>query len=139
MKKTFLLCVSLLLGAFGTYAQDLILNEIVAKNALSYANSAGKSPDWIELRNVSSQTIDLSEYSITTGKMRDVSVSLGTGKLSANGYYLIEATKGNANVVQWSSVVNYGDAFSYIVPSENIPNWTSPSFDDSQWNTGKMD
>lgn len=137
MKKTFLLCVSLLLGAFGTYAQDLILNEIVAKNALSYANSAGKSPDWIELRNVSSQTIDLSEYSITTGKMRNVSVSLGTGKLSANGYYLIEATKGNANVVQWSSVVNYGDAFSFIVPSENIPNWTSPSFDDSQWNMGK--
>ena len=62
MKKTFLLCVSFLLGAFGTYAQDLILNEIVAKNALSYTNSSGKTPDWIELRNVSSKTIDLSEY-----------------------------------------------------------------------------
>ena len=137
MKKTILLCVPLLFGTIFAYAQELILNEIVAKNALSYTNSSGKTPDWIELRNVSSKTIDLSEYSLTTGKMRNVSVPLGTGKLSANGYYLVEASKGNSNVAQWSSVVNYGDVFSYIVPTENIANWTSPSFDDSQWATGK--
>ncbi len=137
MKKTLLLCVSFLFGTFFAYAQELILNEIVAKNALSYTNSSGKTPDWIELRNVSSKTIDLSEYRLTTAKNPDVLVPLGTGKLSANGYFLIEASKGNTNVTQWSSVVNYGDVFSYIIPTENIPDWTSSSFDDSQWNMGK--
>lgn len=137
MKKTLLLCVSFLFGTFFAYAQELILNEIVAKNALSYTNSSGKTPDWIELRNVSSKTIDLSEYRLTTAKNPDVLVPLGTGKLSANGYFLIEAKKDGSAVAQWSSVVNYGDVFSYIIPTENISNWTSPSFDDSQWATGK--
>ena len=120
-----------------TFSQSLILNEIVAKNGTSYTNANGKTPDWIELRNVSSQTIDLSEYYLTTSKMKNSVVPLGSAKLVANGYMLYETTKGNSDVAQWTTVVDYGDVFSYVVPEANISDWTSSSFDDSQWLNGK--
>ena len=59
MKKLFLI-FAISVFFFNAFSQSLILNEIVAKNGVSYTNSNGKSPDWIELRNISSQAVDLS-------------------------------------------------------------------------------
>ncbi len=136
MKKLFLV-FAISVFFLNAFSQSLILNEIVAKNGVSYTNSNGKSPDWIELRNISSQAVDMSEYSITTSKMRNAVVPLGSGKLAANGYMLFEAKKENSDVAQWSTVVDYGDMFSYVVPEGTISGWTSSSFDDSEWNKGK--
>lgn len=135
--KRLSLVFAIIVAFSDAFSQSLILNEIVGKNGTSYTNANGKTPDWIELRNVSSQTIDLSEYYLTTSKMRNSVVPLGSGKLAANGYMLFEAKKENSDVAQWSTVVDYGDVFSYVVPEETISGWTSSSFDDSEWNKGK--
>ncbi|MCX8155774.1 MAG: lamin tail domain-containing protein [Verrucomicrobiae bacterium] len=43
---------------------SLVLNEVMADN-LSYTNADGSITDWIELRNLSAQTLDLSGLSLT--------------------------------------------------------------------------
>lgn len=127
----FLLCFNTV------FSQEVILNELVAKNALSYVNNDGKTPDWIELRNLTSSPIDLSSYSLATSKTFNSPVPLPKENIRANGYYLMELTKAVSSVRQWSSVVEYGDEFSYCVPTDEQTGWYLPSYDDSQWKRGK--
>ena len=135
--KTLIISATLVVTGLVGSAQTLVINEVVAKNAESYINKEEKSPDWIELKNVSSSAIDLSEYSLATVKTLNSPIPLPAKTLQSNGYFLFDATSNNNNVMQWATVVDYGTEFSYIVPQENISGWQSPSFNDSGWQKGK--
>lgn len=135
--KSYVLSGIFLIVGIVCHSQSLILNEIVAKNATSYENSAGKTPDWIELKNVSSSAIDLSEYSIATASTFDTPIKLPAKQLQANNYYIYEAVSVNNDVEGWVTVVDYGEEFSYKVPQAEINGWTSLQFNDSEWSKGK--
>ncbi len=134
--KTLIASASLVMAGFVGFAQTLVINEVVAKNAESYVNKNEKTPDWIELKNVSSAAIDLSEYSLATTKTLNSPIPLPAKTLQSNGYFLYEATSNTNNVMQWATVVDYGTEFSYIVPQENMSGWISSSFNDSGWQKG---
>ncbi len=64
-----LLSVSLvlvLIGSFPATAQ-VVLNEVVSRNAASLTDADGDTPDWIELHNVGSSPIRLLEYTLADG------------------------------------------------------------------------
>ena len=135
--KSYVLSGLFLMVGIVCHSQSLILNEIVAKNATSYENVAGNTPDWIELKNVSSSAIDLSEYSIATASTFDTPIKLPAKQLQKNGYYIYEAVSVNNDVEGWVTVVDYGEEVSYMVPQAEINGWTSLQFNDSEWSKGK--
>ena len=46
-------------------ASDLVITEFMAKNDGFFRDGDDKSPDWIEIQNISDQTIDLAGYHLT--------------------------------------------------------------------------
>lgn len=58
---TFLILV-LLLISFQTSAQDLIINEIMASNQASFKDSDSDFDDWLELKNIGEEPLNLSGY-----------------------------------------------------------------------------
>ncbi|MCQ2959045.1 MAG: CotH kinase family protein [Bacteroidales bacterium] len=63
-KIILLLIHNLFLTTFVCFSQDIILNEVVAKNASCYKSSKDETPDWVELKNISPNLISLSGYSL---------------------------------------------------------------------------
>ena len=137
LQKTLIASVTLVVTGLVGSAQTLVINEVVAKNAESYINKEEKTPDWIELKNVSSSAIDLSEYSIATASTFDTPIKLPAKQLQKNGYYIYEAVSVNNDVEGWVTVVDYGEEVSYMVPQAEINGWTSLQFNDSEWSKGK--
>ncbi|MCE9616069.1 MAG: lamin tail domain-containing protein [Lentisphaerae bacterium] len=54
-----------LLGATLPATGDLVINEFMASNLATLTNSAGESPDWIELYNPTDASIDLAGWHLT--------------------------------------------------------------------------
>jgi hypothetical protein len=58
-----------LLASFNLLAQnDILLNELVAKNKTSYLDESGDAGDWLELYNPSNDIINLDGYKISDGQ-----------------------------------------------------------------------
>src|SRR5690606_26113929 len=47
---------------------DLLLNEFVSNNEGAWVDQTGETDAWPEIINVSSRTIDLSDFTLTDGK-----------------------------------------------------------------------
>ncbi|MFZ7138530.1 MAG: lamin tail domain-containing protein [archaeon] len=71
-----LLLISIMFGAMSCIADsagadqtsnrsDLVINEFMADNGITIASPDGNSPDWIELYNTGSETIDLTGMYLT--------------------------------------------------------------------------
>jgi len=63
--KTTLLIAAILFCISLSYAQQIVINEIMTNNGSVIYDEDGDNADWIELYNNSTQTIDLSGYSLT--------------------------------------------------------------------------
>lgn len=118
------LCLSVLLLplTFGcdTVTGDsmgLVINEVVSSNSSSLIDQSYGSPDWIELYNDSSNSIDLGNYLITdNAQNEDKTFLLPKITLEPHGYQIIYASKifesdslGLANVTDDGIIcVNFG-------------------------------
>jgi len=72
---------------WGIYA--IVLNEVMAKNKSTLADPQGEFDDWIELKNVSDQTVDLSGMYLTDSADRPLKWQFPQGTQLAPGEYLI--------------------------------------------------
>jgi len=66
MKNLFLFLFSIL--SIAASSQTLVINEVMASNAVTIADEDGDYTDWLELYNTSNTTIDLSQYWLTDDK-----------------------------------------------------------------------
>ena len=71
---------------------SVVINELMAKNISSAADSSGQYDDWIELYNNSNQSIDISGYYLTDSifNLRKWKFPQGT-IIPANGYQIVWA------------------------------------------------
>ena len=78
---------------------DIVVNELMSLNSTVVADQNGEYNDWIELYNLSSQTIDLSGYYLSDNKsnISKWQIPLGTS-ISGNGYLIIWADKDTTQV-----------------------------------------
>ena len=53
-----------LLSQSNLFSQDVIFNEVVSNNSI-YLDFEGDTPDWLELKNISDQTIDISHWHLS--------------------------------------------------------------------------
>ena len=60
-------CIALIFaaGASRALAQELVINEFMAANDSTLTNAQGETHDWIEIYNISSNTIDLDGWHLT--------------------------------------------------------------------------
>ncbi len=68
--------------------QGLRISEMMSANQSFLADSNGKTYDYLELYNASSDTIDLSGYAISDNPARPDKYPLGQGTVAPGGYYI---------------------------------------------------
>ncbi|MGD9930074.1 MAG: CotH kinase family protein [Mangrovibacterium sp.] len=132
---TFIFCLSVLPGQ----AQKLQINEIMSSNTHTLLDEDGEFPDWIELINISSQTINLSEYFLTDDLKNPTQWQFPDMELQSGGLLLVFASGKDRKTIptNWKTIINQGDDWKYLLPTQQIDHWREAEFDDSHWNTGK--
>lgn len=65
------------------------LNEVLAINDTVITNAAGRTPDWVELRNTNSATFDLSGMRLSTDPNNSTQWTFPSGTMIAGNSYLI--------------------------------------------------
>ncbi len=89
MKHYYLLLLIFMVS--GVAAQDVVINEIQAKNSKTYTNPiTGEYSDWIELKNITSSVIDISGYFLSDAvdNVKKWKIPSGT-TIPAKGFLLI--------------------------------------------------
>ncbi len=64
MKRIFFVFISFIILTNTAFSQ-LIINEVMPANGKSYLDDDGENSDWIELKNVSTSAVNLSDYFIS--------------------------------------------------------------------------
>lgn len=119
-------------------AQGLRINEFMSANTHTLMDEDGEFPDWIELINTSSQTINLSGYFLTDDINNPTQWQFPNLNLPAGQILLVFASGKDRKTLpsNWKTIINKGDEWKYLIPSQQIDNWKAPDFDDSLWDTG---
>ena len=136
MKKLFILFI--LCFNWTIDSQTVRINEVVSSNS-TYFDEDGDTPDWIELFNFGTQSINLQGYYISDD-LNDLNKWQFPAKELLPNEYLLLWASGKDRSLNTSSrtLVNHGDVFKYILPNaEPNSNWTSLSFNDTSWNNGQ--
>lgn len=105
MKKTTALLCALLLCLFclpsSALSRDFTsvkINEIMASNGDTILDSMGESPDWIELKNISDDDIDLSGLCLSDGKKNLEKFVFPEGVILPKGGFLVIFCSDEENV-----------------------------------------
>lgn len=80
--------------------QDIVINELMWTGS-----ETSSSDEWIELRNLTGHEIDLSGYKIKYSDDREM-ISISSGKILANGYFLIANSSCDHNYSGGESILN---------------------------------
>lgn len=121
------------------YSQHLKINEVMSSNATTIADEDGDYPDWIELYNNGSDTINLNGYGLSDNESNPFKWVFPNAIIQPQQYQLIFASDKDRRVVisHWETIINWGDEWKYLLGSANIPaNWNTINYDDSGWLTG---
>ncbi|MGL1886157.1 MAG: CotH kinase family protein [Reichenbachiella sp.] len=130
-----LICIS----STYTFGQDLRINEAVASNSNTIIDEDGDTPDWLEISNLSDNTINLENY-----KLSDTSVDpdywvFPSYDLLPDQHLLIFASGKDKKDLPtyWETVIDIEEEWHYLIPeSEPSDTWRTLAFDDSEWLTG---
>ncbi|MFN8416271.1 MAG: CotH kinase family protein [Cytophagaceae bacterium] len=119
---------------------QLIINEVSASNSTVQVDEDGDYPDWLELYNAGSTTLNLSDYFLSDNgaqpfKWRIPEVSLAPGAFQL--VYCSEKNRGRF-IHHWETAVFEGDTWKYLIPSsEPSSTWRLAGFNDAAWNSGQ--
>src|SRR5262249_28001144 len=100
MSKTIFFTLALLFGfcAVPRAADNVVISEFMARNANTLADEDGDFPDWIELHNAGSATVNLDGWYLTDDPIPLTKWRIPATNLVANGYLVIFASGKNRAV-----------------------------------------
>jgi hypothetical protein len=133
----------LLLLLFPTFFQaQVTLNEASNSNGTTVVDADGSSPDWIELYNTTSASIDLTGYGLSDRSGEPMKWIFPEYQLPASGFLVVLASgKGTlqATVDHYETAVMPADSWQYTIPSSNLPaNWNAIGFNTTGWTTAPL-
>jgi len=121
------------------FSQQLLINELVSSNRDELFDEDGDSPDWVEILNVSENSINLGEYYLSDKINEPLKWQFPDIELNPGQFQLIFASGKDKkrSTLFWHNLVDKGDEWKYLVPENELPeNWHSTDFDDSPWLEG---
>jgi len=140
-KPTITLFFNLLIiyVALPIYSQDLKINEVMSSNATTIADEDGDYPDWVELYNNGSDTIDLNGYGLSDNENDPFKWVFPHAIIQPQQHLLIFASGKDRRIAisHWETIINWGDEWKYRSGDASIAaNWNTINYDDSGWLTG---
>lgn len=119
-------------------AQSVTINEVVASNSGVIQDEDGDSPDWIELYNNGTSSVDLTGFGLSDDSSTPFKWVLPSIHLRPREYLLIFASgKDRREWLVWETIISQGDVWRYRLGNSEPPaNWRSVEFDDSGWYLG---
>jgi len=137
MKKILFLYLFIVLSYSG-YAQ-LKINEVCSRNANTAADEDGDHPDWIEIYNQGSSSVNLLDYKLSDDPSNPGKWSFPSIDLAPQKYLTVFASGKNktSTIDHWASVVQAEMAWRYYLPTSSIGNnWKNVSYNDAAWTVG---
>ncbi|MGB0449137.1 MAG: CotH kinase family protein, partial [Porticoccaceae bacterium] len=124
-------------GNTGTLPQTIFINEASSSNS-AFEDEDGDSPDWFELYNSGSTSIDLTDWSITDDILEPAKWLFPNMAIAPGTYLRVWASdKDRSGAGIYKTLVNRGDTFRYLIPlATPSSDWTSLGFNDSNWPQG---
>ncbi|MDA3891121.1 MAG: CotH kinase family protein [Salinivirgaceae bacterium] len=135
--KTLTLILSALFILNITIAQNIIINEFSSLNTL-ILDEDNDTPDWFELHNYSSESINIGNFSISDDSSNLTKWVFPEIELTPDAYLLIYTSgKDRKTETYYRNLINKGDTFEYAIGSDDISaNWKNLNFDASSWEKG---
>ena len=136
LKIIFLLTILLLTSLL--HAQTIVINEVMASNSTTIKDEDGDSPDWIELYNISQNSIDLNGFGLSDETDEPFKWIFPNLSLEPQKFLLVFASgKNRREWLHWETVIDWGDQWRYRLGTSEPPaDWRSVGFDDSNWYLG---
>lgn len=130
----FLFCVNLI-------SAQVVINEVVSLNTLGITDEDGDYSDWIELYNTSDTSTNLEGFTLNDKLLDTLGWTFPNIELAPHSHLLVFASaKDRKNYsLNYKTIINQGDVWQYIEPSDNMPNgnWRETGFVTSGWKTGQ--
>ena len=135
LRWAFLL-VLLTSNLFAHAAQSLRINEFLASNQNGTATATGERTDWIEIRNLTDESINLAGWYLTDSAKNLTKFQFPPTSqipIQANGYFLLFASGSEAPIVggQWHanfSLSREGEYLALVRPDGVVEDEFSPAF-----------
>ena len=83
---------AVLLATLPARAADIVISEFVASNDESLRDQDGDSPDWIEIRNTTSETVSLEDWFLTDDPDEPTKWEFPSVELGPNGFLVVFAS-----------------------------------------------
>ena len=119
---------------------QLIINEISSNNKSTLQDNEGDYPDWIELFNESTDTVNLNGYTISDDREELDKYIIPDINIAPFSYLILFASGKNyvSDVTYWETLVGNGQIAKYILPnSQTDNNWIEKDFNDQNWLNGQ--
>lgn len=109
MKKTVILIIFITLTFLQNsfFAQNLVINEVMALNSITLQDEDGDYPDWIEIRNTTASPINLKGYGLSDDSTNYYRWVFSDLIIPANEYLIIYASGKNRNVGSFPLHTNF--------------------------------
>jgi hypothetical protein len=137
--QKLLIIILLLIITSNIYSQNVVINEVMASNSFTLADEDGDYPDWIELYNSGSDTVNLLNWGISDSKKIPFKWVFPDVTLTAGQFLVVFASDKDRRdwIAYWDTIINWGDEWRYFPGTREPPsNWKNIGFDDTSWQTG---
>lgn len=134
MKKLLLLITLFPIIAFG----QLKINEASNANGNTIVLPNGDTPDWIEIYNSSGIPSNIGGYGLSDNRNAPMKWIFPTTMISPLGFLVVHAVnKNTVNFIDHYETSVFADSiWDYIIPTADIPQWNSSSFNSGAWLSG---
>ncbi|MCD4691329.1 MAG: CotH kinase family protein, partial [Calditrichales bacterium] len=139
ISKTIMAALLLSAITVNTYSQELFINEIMSSNVSTLADKDGEYPDWLEIYNADTTTIDLANYGLSDNNSTPFEWTFPPVVIEPDSFLIVFASDKESQIpaVHYETVADWGDIWRYFIGTEEPPtNWRTLDFDASSWPEG---
>jgi hypothetical protein len=135
----FILLIIFIISNSGSFAQRIVINELMASNASTIADEDGDFPDWIELYNYGDTVVHLEGYGLSDNVEDPFRWRFGNVTIYPDEYMLIWASGKDrqGSIIKPATIIPERSVWKYLDDgSDQGSAWRYPDFDDDNWPSG---
>lgn len=124
---------------FSTINSQILLNEIQSSNTVTLKDEFNEYPDWIEVINNSTESVNLNGWYLSDEKDQLTKWSFPSIQLAPSQVVLVCASGRDLKQVPtfWNTIVDAGSNWKYLIPGDTVSqNWKNPGYSDLNWVSG---